>query len=287
LQFEYSVEIFTRTFNPIYAELVTRFGIPLSLLQKMPEQTLQILEGLYNVPQSDTRQARLDAIAAKEAAQAAQLAADSANTAVTTLGSTVSTIDGKVSATEAELISVSQEMIINEEFQLVQASFVLENGFYVADVTHTLSGSRPDMTLVDSIGDEQGQAQMIVKSPTVVRVELDPSQWADNSYPMFLTLQGKKSAPILAQGQWEPIPGGTRDFRVLNGNLESTDDMGVTVNLMADSIIEAFISVADSQVWAKNESNEYPTFDQNGAYLAAGTEVAYVTRKALPDSIIL
>lgn len=287
LQFEYSIEVFTRIFNPIYAELNTRFGIPLQLLQKTPEQTLQILSGLYNVPQSDTRQARLDAIAAKEAAQAAQLAADTANTAVTTLGSTVTTLNSKVSATEVELISVSQEMIINEEFQLVQASFVLENGFYVADVTHTLSGSRPDMTLVDSVGDEQGQAQMIVKSPTMVRVELDPSQWTDNTYPLFLTLQGKKSTPVVAQGQWEAIPGANRDFRILNGNLESTDDLGATVNLMADSILEAFISVADSQVWAKNASNEYPTFDQNGAYLAAGTEAAYISRKARPDAIIL
>jgi hypothetical protein len=286
LQFEYSVEIFTRIFNPVYAELTERFDIPLQLLQKMPEQTLQILKGLFNVPQSDTRQARLDAIAAKELAQAAQLTADSANTAVTTLGTTVSTIDGKVSATEAELISVSQEMIINEEFQLVQTSFILENGFYVADVTHTLSGSRPDMTLVDSIGDEQGQAQMIVKSPTVVRVELDPSQWADNTYPMFLTLQGKKSTPVVAQG-WVALPGANRSFRISNGNLENSTDQGVNVNLMGTDIVEAFVSVMESQVWAKNQSNEYLIFGSNGAYLAAGSEVAYAAKKVLPDSISL
>jgi hypothetical protein len=63
--------------------------------------------------------------------------------------------------------------------------------------------------------------------------------------------------------------------------------MGVNVNLMGDSIVEAFISVAESMIYAKNQAGEYLMFDGNGAYISAPTEVLYLSRKALVDSIAL
>jgi hypothetical protein len=230
LHFDYDVEIGKRIFNPEFNSLAEKLGISLDTLRYFPEHTLLLLQGIDLMASSDTRALRLQAIADRAAIAQAQADALLAQTNLAStqseldaLETSVNTIDGKVSATEAELVSISQEMIVDEEFSVASSAFVLENGFYVADVTHTLSGSRPDMTLTDSQGDDQGQAQLIIKSPTVVRIELDPEQYADNSYPLFLTLQGKKSGSSVAPGV--VLMAGTNfEYRLVNGTVEYRDN---------------------------------------------------------------
>jgi hypothetical protein len=287
LQFEYSVEVFTRIFNPIYAELTERLGIPLTLLQKMPEQTLQILLGLHTMPSSDTR----NVLSAIE--QQGQTITAQGNT-ITSQQALLDAANLKLGSVETELVTVKTESLIQEEFTLNQTDFTLNNGRWTAfKMLAELNGTKAvQMSCIDADGDEQGFSQLMhpyAGDVQKVAVELSATQYAENAYPLSFLVQGnrKVSSGTAAVGMWEPIPGGSRDFRILNGNLENTTDMGVTVNLMGTDIVEAFICVAESKIYAKNQLGEYMSFESNGAYSTGEEQNDYLTRKAFPDSISL
>jgi hypothetical protein len=286
LQFEYSIEIFTRIFNPIYAELTERLGIPLQLLQKTPEQTLQILLGLHTMPSSDTRNV-LEALETQ-----GQTILNQGNT-IASQQAALDAANLKLGTVETELVTVKTESLIQEEFSLSQSDFILSGTRWIASkLLEALDGSKSvQMSCIDADGDEQGFSQLMhpfMGDVQKAAVELSATQYAENAYPLSFLVQGNRK---IGQGStaagWVVLPGSDRSFRVLNGSLENTQDGGLNINLMGDSIVEAFISVMDSQVWAKNQSNEYLIFSANGAYLSAGSEVAYSALKLFPDSISL
>lgn len=223
-QFEYNIKIYIKQFNPRFLFLAERLGITLEVLQAFPEQTLLFLEGFIPMANTDTRttNAKLEALDAK-----AEQALQTGQTAQTTAQSTADS-----------LTQAKTEMVLNREFELTSAMFALENGFRVADVTHDLTGSKPDMSLTDAQGDDQGFAQLISKSPTVVRVELSPTQWTDNSYPMFLTLQGLKGSATV--GAFKLMTGTLTSFNKASGVLSRYVD-GVGATAMASNVEWAFI----------------------------------------------
>jgi hypothetical protein len=287
LQFEYSVEIFTRIFDPIYAELTERLGIPLQLLQKMPEQILQILLGLHTMPSSDTR----------NVLEALEIQGQTIATQGTTIASQQAALDAanlKLGTVETELVTVKTESLIQEEFTLSQSDFILSGTRWVASkLLEALDGSKSvQMSCVDADGDEQGFSQLMhpfMGDVQKAAVELSATQYAENAYPLKFLVQGNRavSQDTTPSGVWVPMPGGSRSFRVVDGNLENTENMGETFNLMGTAIAEAFICVQEFKVYARNELGECMSFESNGAFSAVEAENDYLARKSFPDSISL
>lgn len=198
-QFTYQVKIYTQTLNPRYAALTEKLGIPLEVLEKIPEQTLSILEGVNTMAGSDTRKLQSDLQSIAQAAQAANSAATAAATKATAAQAKVNTVEG-------ELISAKAEMVQSREFELTQASFVLgQNEFgpcYIATVTHDLMGPSVSMALLDADGDAQGYSQLIANKPGMLdkaMVELSTAQYAENSFPLNLVLHGQASTGSLPE----------------------------------------------------------------------------------------
>lgn len=280
-QFTYVVKVFEKVFNPSYANLTEKLGIPLSLLESFPESTLLALQGINLMANTDTR-TTLAAI------EAAALKADQA----LTVGQGAQT---KADLTANSLVEAKTEMVLDRRFELSQAMFTLENGFMVADVTHDLTAGQPQMSLTDAQGDEQGFAQLIAKSPSVARVELSMSQYNDNSYPLTFLCQGSKGTAIVASvGQWVALGTSGRSVQLSNGNLIASQigNLNPDFNAFRDTvggaltgILEGFVR-ADGVYGVKTSTGYY--YGVVNTWIAAGwNEADYNTDKTQPGSIIL
>jgi hypothetical protein len=252
---------------------------------QIPQSFLQELENMS----TDLRQQKKDVAAAKAAAQAAQ---STANTALVTGQTAQSVADAAASAVQVvsgTVQTVSAEMVRKfTSAPIAATSFVLDvaRGYYYATVAHMLGDSAPDIEVYDNDKDKQ-RIQSIILDNNTIELELDADDMATNSFPLVCIVLGKNSPVQPVLGAWEPMPGGDRDFRLLNGNLENTTDMGVTSNLMGTDIVEAFICTQESKIYAKNQAGEHFSFAANGAYFAQEEVNDYLSRKALADSIAL
>jgi hypothetical protein len=88
-------------------------------------------------------------------------------------------------------------------------------------------------------------------------------------------------------GLWEPIPGGTQYFRLIDGSLQSTSGMSGIVNYLMSSVLEAFICVQESKVYAKLLNGMYISFESLSIDWGSEEENDYLYRKSFPDSIPL
>jgi hypothetical protein len=194
----------------------------------------------------------------------------------------------QIAVTGAKLVTLETTMVIENTFAVAKAAFVLIDEFWVYNLVHQMNSVTPDVTIFDAGGDAQ-LIQTIGMDANTLKIELNQGEYDGGNFPLTVNIQAKNSpvSSVFVAGQWVPMPGGSRDFRVLNGNLENTENMGETFNLMGSEIVEAFICVPESKVYAKNQAGEYLSFAANGAYLSGEEENDYLTRKAFPDSILL
>ena len=227
----------------------------------------------------DQKKAIADAVAL---GQAAQGSANTARNIADAAASGLQVISGTVQTISAEMVRKFTSGPI------AAAAFVLDSvsGYFYATVSHGLGDAAPDIEVYDNDKDKQSVQSILVDNNTI-KLELSDNEMATNSFPLVCIVLGKNTPVEPVLGAWEPMPGGSRDFRLLNGNLENTTDMGVTFNLMGSSIVEAFICVQESKIYAKNQTGEYLSFAGNGAYLSGEEENDYLFRKAYPDSIAL
>jgi hypothetical protein len=252
---------------------------------QIPQSFLQELENMS----TDIRQQKKDIADAKAAAQAAQ---GTANNALNVGQVAQSVADAAASALQVisgTIETISAEMVRKFNSDAIpQSAFVLDpvTGYFYATVSHMLGDVAPDIEVYDADKDKQ-RIQSIIVDNNTIKLELDSEDMASNSFPLTCIVLGKNAPDSPVTGAWEPMPGGDRDFRLLNGNLENTTDMGVTFNLMGTDIVEAFICTQESKIYAKNQAGEHFSFAANGAYFAQEEVNDYLSRKALADSIAL
>lgn len=88
-------------------------------------------------------------------------------------------------------------------------------------------------------------------------------------------------------GEWNPIPGGFRDYRLLNNQVEWTMDFGGTTTIFMTDVMEAFICTPESTIYAKLLSGIYISKSDGSSTLIQEEPNDYLYRKAYPDSIPL
>ena len=207
LQFNYSVRIYTRVYNPVYDSLSESLGIDQSLITRLPQQTLLLLQGIDLMKGADTREFLAKIEAANALANAAQSSASDANQAALAADAKATAAQTSVTVVEGELVSTKQEMVHQSEFELASSAFELGSNEYgpcmIATVTHALLGGSVQMSLTDKSGDEQGFSQLIGNidgQPDKAKVELTMTQHAEADFPLTFLLQGKKSTSTVVSG---------------------------------------------------------------------------------------
>ena len=258
-QFKYSIKISVRVFNPIYSSLAAKLGIPLELLNRIPQQTLQILSGIDLMASADTRNL-IQSIEATGAAIAAdkttQNAINSSNAAgIAAAQATASSANSGIAAINTATAQISSEMVINESFQVSTTAFTLQpSGFYhaVLNLIKIDGVNGVQMSLTDSGGDEQGFSQLMIKydgNAQKVAIEFTASQKNDSSYPLTLLAQGRKLTTPVIPNPPDPAAGTVLESgftaRLLNQILTITNPDGTIAGESGADIIGAYFRGGD------------------------------------------
>ena len=265
-QFKYSVKISIRVFNPIYSSLAGKLGIPLELLNRIPQQTLQILSGIDLMASADTRnliqsiEATGAAIAADKNAQNAINASNAA--AIVAVQSTASLTNSGIAAINTATAQISSEMIINESFQVSTTAFNLKpSGLYhaVLNLIKIDGSNGVQLSLTDNGGDEQGFSQLMVKygeNMQKVAIELTASQKTDSSFPLTLLCQGRKLTAVIPPNPPSPPLGATLEngftARLLDRILTITNSSGTVTGASGSDIIGAYFRGGD-RIYAQSD----------------------------------
>ena len=269
-QFKYSVKISIRVFNPIYSSLAAKLGIPLELLNRIPQQVLQILSGIDLMKSADTRnliqsiEANEEAITADRLAQNAINASNTA--AIVAVQATASLANSGIAAINTATAQISSEMIINESFQVLSTAFTLKpSGLYhaVLDLIKINGSDGVQLSLTDGGGDEQGFSQLMIKygeNMQKVAIELTASQKTDSSYPLTLLCQGRKlivpivTPPVVSSGV--ALQNGFI-ARLSSQLLTITNSSGVVVAESDPDIIAAYFRASDDRIYAASPDGYY------------------------------
>jgi hypothetical protein len=266
---DYNLEVFVSFPNPRFDALRDKWGLNEEQISTLPNQILEILMVLDSSKSADTR----NMIASIERTAEIANRADQTSTTVA-----------------ADLIAAKDEMVQNREFSLVAASFSRIGSYYVAEVAHDLTGSKPQLSLIDNEGDEQGFSQLIANGIDKAKVELTVNQFENGSFPLTLTIQGKESPAGMVAGAWKLKPLSDRYYRLLNGNVDRSMNASDVENAaLLTQIVEAFMAGASQLVYWKNLSGQTGYID-NGSLGNGPTAVSmadYDLFKGLPDSVLL
>jgi hypothetical protein len=263
-----------------------------------PQTSQSLLEQL-EVMSTDIRAMKKAAADAAAAAQVAQSTANTAQSAANIAQSAANTAKSVADAATAALQTItgtvqtiSAEMVRKFTSEPIESSaFVLDaaSGYFYATVSHMLSDPKPDIEVFDNDGDKQA-VQSILMDNNTIKLELSANEMATNSFPLTCICLGKNTPDQPVSGQWNPIPGGVGDLRLVNGVLQKTLDMGVTVSDLVMGVLEAFICTEWPQggsIFAQTDINLWQSFDFNGIQIQAEEEQDYLLRKASPNSILL
>lgn len=248
----YTISILIPTPNPVFEVLTDKWGLDAGVLQTLPIQLLDLLLMINPSKSADTRNMIASIEAAQSIAAAAEVKASAADTKAETANTT--------------LISVQSEMVEQRDFEVVAASFVLVGDKMVATVTHDLLGSKPQMSLVDGQGDEQGFSQLIAPTADTCKIELTQNQFDNAEFPLTLSIQGKNGSAVVVSS-FLKSPTMAYHWRVLNGELQNSQDGVTALNAsFAQGIVKAAIG-GNGLLYIQN-ANGY--FGLNDNDLAAG-----------------
>ena len=265
-QFKYSVKISIRVFNPIYSSLAGKLGIPLELLNRIPQQTLQILSGIDLMASADTRNL-IQSIEATGAAiladKNAQNAINASNTAaIVAVQTTASLTNSGIAAINTATAQISSEMIINESFQVPSTAFTLQSsGLYhaVLDLIKIDGSNGVQLSLTDNGGDEQGFSQLMIKygeNTQKVAIEFTASQKNDSSYPLSLLCQGRKLTTVIPPNPPSPPLSAMLEngftARLLDRILTITNSSGTVAGASGSDIVGAYFRGGD-RIYAQSD----------------------------------
>ena len=272
-QFTYEARIYEKRLTQSQVDLAIALQIPSDFLNAIPPEYIQLLNGLRTMAQSDTR-------TAAAAILAAQTAADLAN-------QTIVSVNDELNAVKSTVVSVTEDMVTQDSFSVVASDFVIVGDFYHAiKPLVKVSGSTPvQMSLTDSMGEEQGFSQLI--SPYLgdsmkACVELNASQFADDTYPLTFLVQGMRAAVVAGSSATDLNNGfvATLENETLDVDTESGSEVysinGVASARANQSGTQLHIAkVAGDYIWVS-----MPEFIVNasnaGYYQEAATGIAVV-----------
>ena len=249
-QFTYEVKVYEKTLTQSQIDLAIALQIPSEFLNAIPPEYIQLLNGLRTMAQSDTR-------TAAAAILAAQTAADLAN-------QTIVSVNDELNAVKSTVVSVTEDMVTQDSFSVVASDFVIVGDFYHAiKPLVKVSGSTPvQMSLTDSLGEEQGFSQLI--SPYLgdsmkACVELNASQFADNTYPLTFLVQGKRIS-TMAGGASIDLGNGD-SARLVSGTLTVIKSDGSEL-ILESGVVEAFFY--SFALYTLNSSGSYSYYTMPG-----------------------
>ena len=194
LIFNYEVEVLKQIYNPRFDSLSQSLGIPIALLQNIPQQTLLILEGVNLMASTDIRSTlnALEMVITQSVASTAGLASQ-----------------------VAAFSALSNATVVQKSFNLLKAAFLLEGAVYRAPIAHNMATRSPVCAVYDADGDLQ-LVQVIGLDASNLKIELTASQYNDNTYPLTVNLQAQNIVP---SGRTGADIGGGNLVSLLSGTL--------------------------------------------------------------------
>lgn len=301
-QFKYSIEISIRVFNPTFNGLVERLGIPLELLNRIPQQTLQILNGIDLDMSTDIRAIKQTAAQLLAATQAAQQTADNAVLAANTADSKAVTAQS-VADTNAQEIQAAMTAIADNAANSVQKAgpiaieadeFTLNSfsGFYEYYLSHGLNDEAPDVEVIDAAKEKQ-----LIQSSGVdansVKLELTADDIAGNQWPLYAIVIGKPGSvlPIAGNGApWVAIANNVRYFQRSGDRIDSSID-GVTVEtpMVLLNVVSAYLTTISGRLYAAFNDGTYGYLEGTdlNAPLVEISALMYSGRESFPDYVAL
>ena len=163
LQFSYTVQVFTRDLTEAQVNLASLLNLPVSALNGINNQLIEILARINNMAASDIRN-----------------------------------VFNAINQTSDGMEGIRSASLTQEKFELFDENFILTGSVYRAVVTMlTVDGNQGvGVSVTDAEGDTQ-LCQTVVGydgATQDIAVELDASAWNSNSYPLYLLCQGKPLA---------------------------------------------------------------------------------------------
>lgn len=189
--------------------------------------------------------------------------------------------------TGAKLVTLETTMVIEKTFTVAKAAFSLVDGFWVYNLLHEMQSVTPDVTIFDDGGDQQ-LIQSIGVDLNNLKIELSQVEYDDGSFPLTVNIQAK-NAPMMSNfvaGSWNDA-GDTSQLRFLNGKVERTLDMGVTIDrqLFPDlTATEAFFTT-DNFVYALLDNGVFVRTQLNVWIVSDVTVEAYNSAKYVAGAI--
>jgi hypothetical protein len=160
-----------------------------------------------------------------------------------------------------KLADVIATAIIEKNFTIEKIGFFLEGSVYRASINHMMGTRTPGVTIYDADGDLQ-LAEFIAVDKNNAKLELTPSQYADNAFPLTVNLQARNAATVAQPAGMNgyAVPGSVFKvrFNVLGRLVErSQDDFVTSENIGGSSAIAGAKIAPDGQVWVASDAGGY------------------------------
>lgn len=181
-----------------------------------------------------------------------------------------------VEAQNARVVTMESSMVIEKSFSVAKAAFSQNGIYWVYDLVHGLNNVNPSSSIFDADGDLQ-LIQTKVQDANTLRLELSAEEYADNSFPLEVAIQAK-SNPVVTPVTWFKAPTMAYHWRVLNGELQNSQDGVTALNAsFAQGIVKAAIG-GNGLLYIQNANGYFGLNDNDlAAGFVAATEGDYPT----------